>query len=144
VRLVRGPIDGAALLARVAGRGRGAAVLFLGTVRDRHAGREVVAIDYSAYEPMAERVLEAIERELEATHEGLAVALAHRLGALAVGEASIAIAAASPRRDAAFAAARAALERVKREAPIWKLERYADGSSSWREEEALTRLSEPG
>jgi len=137
VRLVREPIDAAALLTRVAGRGRGAAVLFLGTVRDRHAGREVVAIDYSAYEPMAERVLEAIERELEAAHDGLAVALVHRLGGLLVGEASIAIAAASPRRDAAFAAARAALERVKREAPIWKLERYADGTSSWREEETL-------
>jgi molybdopterin synthase catalytic subunit len=137
VRLLRAPIDAAALLARVAGRGRGAAVLFLGTVRDRHAGREVVAIDYSAYEPMAERVLAAIERELAAEHEGLAVALVHRLGALAVGEASIAIAAASPRRDAAFAAARAALERVKREAPIWKLERYVDGTESWRTEESL-------
>lgn len=142
MRLVREPIDAAALVARVAGRGRGAAVLFLGTVRDRNpkaAGREVVSIDYSAYEPMAERVLEAIERELEAAHEGLAVALVHRLGELVVGEASIAIAAASPRRDAAFDTARAALERVKREAPIWKLERYTDGSSSWREEEALTR-----
>jgi molybdopterin synthase catalytic subunit len=144
VRLVREPIDAAALVARVAGRGRGAVVLFLGTVRDRHAGREVVAIDYSAYEPMAERVLATIERELESAHDGLAVALVHRLGALAVGEASIAIAAASPRRDAAFAAARTALERVKRETPIWKLERYADGSCSWREEEALGRAVTPG
>ncbi|GMU67514.1 MAG: molybdopterin biosynthesis protein MoeE [Acidobacteriota bacterium] len=146
MRLVREPIDAAALLARVAGRGRGATVLFLGTVRDRDpkaAGREVVAIDYSAYEPMAERVLEAIERDLGAEHDGLTVALVHRLGTLDVGDASIAIAAASPRRDAAFAAARNALERVKREAPIWKLERYADGSSSWREEEALNPPDAP-
>lgn len=142
MHLVREPIDAAALVARVAGRGRGATVLFLGTVRDRDpkaAGREVVAIDYSAYEPMAERVLEAIERDLAAEHDGLAVALVHRLGTLDVGDASIAIAAASPRRDAAFAAARRALERVKREAPIWKLERSADGTTAWREEEVLIR-----
>jgi molybdopterin synthase catalytic subunit len=86
---------------------------------------------------MAEATLARIERELAAEHPELAVRIVHRLGALAAGEASIAIAAASPRRDAAFAAARRALERVKREAPIWKLERYADGGESWREEEPL-------
>ena len=54
-----------------------------------------------------------------------------------IGEASVAIAAAAPHRGAAFAATRAALERLKRETPIWKLESYADGSSAWREEEPL-------
>jgi molybdopterin synthase catalytic subunit len=137
VHLTDAPIDPAPLLAEVAAAARGATVLFLGTVRDHHAGRPVTGIDYSAYEAMAERVLATIERELAAEHEGAAVRIVHRLGALAAGEASIAIAAASPRRDAAFAAARRALERVKSEAPIWKLERYADGSSAWREEEAL-------
>jgi molybdopterin synthase catalytic subunit len=112
-------------------------VLFLGTVRDHHLGREVTGIDYSAYPAMAERTLERIERELEAEHEGLALRVVHRTGELAIGSASIVIAAAAPRRDAAFAAARRALERVKRETPIWKLERYADGSSAWREEEPL-------
>lgn len=137
MHLTDAPIDPAPLLAEVAAATRGASVLFLGTVRDRHAGRVVVGIDYSAYAAMAERVLAAIERDLAAEHEGLAVRIVHRTGALAAGEASIAIAAAAPRRDAAFAAARRALERVKHEAPIWKLERYADGSASWREEEAL-------
>ncbi len=137
MRLVRDLLDPALALGRVAGRGRGATVLFLGTVRDAHEGREVIGIDYSAYEPMAERVLERIEDELEREHDGLAIAIVHRLGALEVGAASIAIAVAAPRRDAAFGAARRALERVKSEAPIWKLERYSDGSSSWREEEAL-------
>ena len=79
--------------------------------------------------------------ELAAEADELAVRIVHRLGALAVGEASIAIAAASPRRDAAFHAARRALERVKAEAPIWKLERYADGGSTWREEEPLAPIS---
>jgi len=137
VHLTNEPIDSADLLAEVASGRRGATVLFVGTVRDRHEGREVVGIDYSAYEAMAKKVLARIEAELAAEAEGLAVRIVHRLGALAVGEASIAIAAASPRRDAAFHAARRALERVKAEAPIWKLERYADGGSSWREEEPL-------
>ena len=110
-------------------------MLFLGTVRDNHAGRRVVGIDYSAYGAMAETRIATIERELAAAAEGLALRIVHRTGALGVGEASIAIAAASPRRDAAFEAARRALERVKREVPIWKLERYDDGSSAWREEE---------
>jgi molybdopterin synthase catalytic subunit len=137
VRLSDQPLDPAALLAEVADGARGASALFVGTVRDAHAGRRVVGIDYSAYAAMAERVLERIERELAAEHPGLALRILHRTGALGVGEASIAIAAAAPRREAAFAAARAALERVKREAPIWKLERYADGTTSWREEEPL-------
>lgn len=131
------PLDGAALLAEVAGPGRGAQVLFVGTVRDRDAGRAVTGIRYDCYLPMAERVLAAIAADLEGEHEGLAVAIRHRVGELAVGEASIAIACAAPRRDAAFAAARRALERVKREAPIWKLERYGDGGAAWRLEEPL-------
>jgi molybdopterin synthase catalytic subunit len=137
VPLTDRPIDTATLLAEVAARSRGAAVLFLGTVRDRHAGREVSGIAYSAYESMAARILAAIERELESEASDLAVRIVHRLGEIAAGEASIAIAAASPRRDAAFTAARQALERVKREAPIWKLERYTDGTEGWREEEPL-------
>lgn len=137
MHLTREPLDAARLAAEVASPARGAAVLFVGTVRDSHAGRRVAGIDYSSYEPMAEQALAAIERELAAEHEGLAVRIVHRLGALAAGEASIVIAAASPRRDAAFHAARRALERVKREAPIWKLERYGDGGSAWREEEPL-------
>ena len=137
MRLHERPLDPAALLAAVGGPGRGATALFVGTVRNEHLGRAVSGIDYAAYAPMAERALERIERELAAAHAGLALRIEHRLGPLAVGEASIAIAASAPRRDAAFAAARAALERVKREAPIWKRERYADGGASWREEEPL-------
>ncbi|MCM2268678.1 MAG: molybdenum cofactor biosynthesis protein MoaE [Thermoanaerobaculia bacterium] len=138
MHLTRRPLDAAAIAGEVAAPGRGAAVLFVGSVRDRHAGRDVVGIDYSGYETMAESTLATIERELAAAAEGLAVRIVHRLGALAAGEASIVIAAAAPRRDAAFAAARRALERVKREAPIWKLERYADGTTAWREEEPLS------
>ena len=135
--VVDSPIDAAALLAAVAGPGRGAQVLFVGAVRDHHEGRTVTGIRYDCYRTMAERVLAGIAADLEREHRGLAVAIVHRAGELAVGEASIAIACAAPRRDAAFAAARRALERVKREAPIWKLERYGDGGESWRLEESL-------
>jgi molybdopterin synthase catalytic subunit len=131
------PLDVAAALAAVAGPRRGATVVFVGTVRDRHEGRAVSGIDYSAYERMAVAALGRIVAELEAGDDGLALAVVHRIGSLAVGEASLVIAAAAPRRDAAFAAARRTLERVKREVPVWKLERYADGTRRWRTEEAL-------
>lgn len=140
--IVETPIDAAALLAAVAAPSRGAQVLFVGAVRDRHEGRAVTGIRYDCYRAMAERVLAAIAAELEREHGGLAVAIVHRVGELAAGEASIAIACAAPRRDAAFLAARRALERVKREAPIWKLERYGDGDSAWRLEEPLAPPSD--
>ncbi len=141
LRLVEQPLDVPALLAAVADPACGAQAVFLGTVRDHNDpqdGREVVAIEYSAYARMAEEVLERIATELEAAAPGLRVALCHRIGRLAVGEASIAIVAASPRREAALGAIREALERVKSEAPIWKREIYADGGVRWREDEPLT------
>jgi molybdopterin synthase catalytic subunit len=134
--LTDAPIDLAALLAEVADPACGAVVVFVGRVRDRHAGRAVTSIEYSAYRPLAERTLATIVAELAAAH-GARLAAVHRLGELGVGEASVAIAAAAPRRDAAFAASRAVLERIKRELPVWKRERYADGTSAWREEEPL-------
>jgi molybdopterin synthase catalytic subunit len=136
--LVEGPIDTASLLGAVAAPGRGAVVLFLGTVRDEHAGRTVRGIEYSGYRAMAESALARIEAELAREH-GAKVRIVHRLGAMSVGEASVAIAAAAPHRAAAYAASRAALERLKAEVPIWKRELYADGDAAWREEEPLTR-----
>lgn len=130
-------IDVPALLEATAAPGCGAVVLFLGTVRERQADREVTAITYSAFRPLAERILASIEAELAAEHPGLRVRIVHRLGTLEVGEASVAIATASPHRAAAYTANRRALERLKAEAPIWKLERYRDGKQCWREEETL-------
>ena len=108
-----------------------------GHVGDRVMNRREPGVHVSRDRRVVESDDGEIRRQLEAEHPGLAVRILHRLGAIEVGAASIAIAASSPRRDAAFAVARAALERVKREVPIWKLERYADGTSSWREEEPL-------
>jgi MoaE-MoaD fusion protein len=135
--LADGPLDVPRALSEVSGPSRGAIILFLGTVRGSHRGREVERLTYSAYRPMAEEALERIAGELEREHQDLRVSIVHRLGEVQVGEASVAIAVAAPHRAAAYQASRAALERLKAEVPIWKREHYAGGEAAWREEEPL-------
>ena len=135
--LVDEPIDVAAVEGAVAGPRSGAVLLFLGTVRDHHRGRSVHQLTYTAYRAMAEAQLVRIVDDLE-TGDEVRAAIVHRLGNVPVGEASVVIAVASPHRQAAYAASREALERLKREVPIWKREHYADGESMWREEEPLS------
>ena len=137
VALVDGPIAVGELVHCVRSTTRGAVTLFLGTVRDHHAGRPVAYLSYAAYRTMALAALRKIAEELVEDGEDLAVAIHHRLGDVAAGEPSVAIVTASPHREAAYEASRTALERLKREAPIWKKEHYGDGEASWREEEAL-------
>ena len=123
-------IDLELLVERVESADRGAVVTFLGTVRNHHEGRMVERLEYSAYGPMAE--LECDRIRLEAEHQwGAAVALEHRIGALGIGDVSVAIAAAAAHRDAAFAACRQVIEQLKRRVPIWKREHYADGTVAW-------------
>ena len=120
-----------ALLAEVASTANGATVLFVGTVREMNDGREVTGIDYAAYSAMAESELEAIVREVAERFDTAHVVAEHRIGTLGLGDASIAIAVAHPRRAAAFDAARMVIEAVKQRVPIWKREHYADGSREW-------------
>jgi molybdopterin synthase catalytic subunit len=122
--------------ALVASPGCGATVVFVGTVRDHLGSRAVEQLSYTAYASMAEQRMERIVAELEAAH-GAHLAIAHRVGLLQPGEPSVVIAAAAPHREAAYAASRECLERLKREVPVWKREHYADGEMRWREEEAL-------
>jgi MoaE-MoaD fusion protein len=136
--LVETPIDTERVAASVAGPSRGAVVLFLGTVRDHHAGRSVEKLTYSAYHSMALDALRRIVDDLEAEAPGLRAAIVHRLGEVPVGEASVVIAVGSPHRAAAYDASRTALERLKSEVPIWKKEHYTEGPPRWREEEPLT------
>jgi MoaE-MoaD fusion protein len=140
--LVDGPIDAGRVVTAVSGPGRGAVVVFLGTVRDHHAGRPVEKLTYSAYRAMALEGLRRIVADLEATHQDLRAAIVHRLGEVPVGEPSVVIAIGSPHRAAAYEASRTALERLKAEIPIWKREHYADGGEAWREEEPLTRTAQ--
>ncbi|HWN44784.1 MAG TPA: molybdenum cofactor biosynthesis protein MoaE [Thermoanaerobaculia bacterium] len=133
--LVDGPIDVDRAVRSVEAPGFGAVVVFLGTVRNHHAGRAVEKLTYSAYRRMAADTLAKIVAELEVL--GTRVAIVHRLGEVPVGEASVVIAVGSPHRAVAYEASRTALERLKAEVPIWKREHYAEGEAVWREEEAL-------
>ena len=128
-----------ALVEGISGPGRGAVVVFLGTVRNQHEGKKVLRLTYSAYRPMARAALEKIAADLEAAHEGLRAAIVHRLGDVEIGEASVVIATASPHRAVAYEANREAIERLKSEVPIWKREHYAGGEVVWREEESLLK-----
>ena len=130
-RLVTSALDPARLLAEVADPAHGAAILFVGTVRDVNEGRAVTGIDYSAYAGMAERELTAIVTEAAARFGTPHVVVEHRVGTLAVGEASVAIAVAHPHRAAAYDASRFVIEELKRRVPIWKREHYADGTREW-------------
>jgi len=131
VALVRDPIDVGVLLAAVANDAMGATTLFLGTVRDVNDGRAVSGIEYSGYEPMAEREMHAIATEAAMRWAPARVAIVHRLGTLSLGEASVAIAVAHPRRAPAMDAQRYVIEELKRRVPIWKLEHYVDGTREW-------------
>jgi len=121
------PIDPHALVASVMRRSDGAYVLFEGVVRDHHEGKAVESIFYDAYRPMAEKEIESILREVQAQFPDVALAVVHRLGHLIVGDASIAIVAASPHRAESFAACRVIIDRIKETVPIWKKERGPDG-----------------
>src|ERR1700724_534771 len=147
VELVDAPIDPQDVIARVASPACGAVLLFLGTVRDHSRRRDeaaaaVLKLTYTAYRPMACQALERVSADLERATEGLRVAIVHRLGEIPVGEPSVAIATAARHRAAAYDASRQALERLKSEVPIWKLEHYSDGKAAWREEEPLAGTRE--
>jgi MoaE-MoaD fusion protein len=115
------PLDLAALAARVRDPRAGAVVLFEGVTR------EVPELDYEAYAEMAVERIEAIAAEEAARHGLCAVAIEHRTGAVALSEPSVIVAASAPHRAEAFAGARALIDRVKAEAPIWKVEVAAGG-----------------
>ena len=114
------------------GGGHGAITSFVGTVRDNNVNRRVTHLEYEAYEPLAVKALEQIVDETVAQWPGVRVAVHHRIGRLAIGEASIIIAAASAHRANAFAACRYVIERVKQIVPIWKHE-FFEGGEVWIE-----------
>ena len=103
----------------------GAIVVFQGVTR------EIPALDYEAYAEMAVEQMEAILRECIARHGLCAAAAAHRVGRVALGEPSVVVAVSAPHRDEAFAGARAAIDEIKAQAPIWKRERAAEGGGEW-------------
>jgi molybdopterin synthase catalytic subunit/molybdopterin converting factor small subunit len=131
-RLTDRPIDVAALEASVASDAYGALVTFVGRARD-HAddGRAVLELEYEAYAEMADAVLDNITAEAQARWPGSAVAVVHRTGLVPIGEAAVAIVTASPHRSEAYEASRFVIEAIKQRLPIWKRERFADGTE-WK------------
>jgi len=125
-RLVRTPIDLAAL--QQTAPSDGALCLFAGTVRNHNAGRDVLHLEYEAYEEMALPLMDEIAEEALRRWPIGDVRIVHRLGRMEIGDVSVAIAVASPHRKEAFEACRFAIDTLKSRVPIWKKEFFADGA----------------
>jgi molybdopterin synthase catalytic subunit len=110
----------------------GAVVTFLGLVRNHNQGRSVRHLEYEAYEPLALKAFERIASEVGGRWPRARLALHHRIGRIAIGDASVAIVVRSPHRGDAYAACRYTIERVKQIAPIWKRE-FFEGGDVWIE-----------
>jgi MoaE-MoaD fusion protein len=124
VAVTEQPLDLASLSASVADARAGAIVTFQGVTR------EVSRLDYEAYREMAEQRIAAIARGCARSHELCAIAVEHRIGSVALSEPSVIVAASAAHRDEAFSAAREAIDRIKTEAPIWKVEVDAGGRAT--------------
>ena len=124
------PLDIAAVNAAVNDPEHGGVASFLGCIRREAGIREVVAIEYEAYEELTLRELTAVANEAAAKF-GATVAAVHRTGRVDVGEPSVAVACSAPHRPAAFAACRYVIDELKVRAPIWKRMIFADGAAEW-------------
>jgi molybdopterin synthase catalytic subunit len=124
------PLDVADLEALVADPAAGAVVSFAGVVRDHDGGRAVTMIEYVAH-PTAQAVLEEVAADVAARTDTDAVAVAHRLGPLRVGEAALVVAVSAAHRQEAFAAAALLVDEVKLRLPVWKRQVFPDGSDEW-------------
>lgn len=137
--VTRDALDPAPLVALVQTPHDGAVVTFAGVARNNFDGRPSARLTYDAYPEMAERVLAQIAAEAQARWEIGRVAVHHRVGELAIGEAAVLVAVAAPHRQAAFEAAAFIMDRIKELAPIWKQEHWADGEPEWIGDEQARR-----
>jgi molybdopterin converting factor subunit 1 len=130
IELVDGPLDIANILDSVSDERAGGVASFVGTVRRESRGRRVLHLEYEAYEGMAEEMMAELAKRLTAEHGLCAVAIAHRIGRVEVGEPSVAIAVSAPHRAAALTACREAIDTLKNTVPLWKKEVY-EGGEEW-------------
>ncbi len=126
-RLSAKPLDLQAAVAEAASDDAGAVATFVGTVRRSSRGRDVLYLEYEAFEEMAEPMLVRLADELKAKHDLCEVAIHHRLGRVEIGEPSVVIAVSAPHRAAALEACREAIDTLKGTIPLWKKEVYAGG-----------------
>lgn len=133
VRVAAGRLDPEALRALLTDTRAGALVLFEGRARDHHEGKAVLKLAYEAFEPMAEKELEALRHQAIARFGLTGCAIHHRTGEVPLTEAAVIVATASAHRAEAFRAAAWAMDEIKARVPIWKRETYLDGSEAWVE-----------
>ena len=129
-RLTEDPIDLAAVVAEVEDERAGATATFVGTVRAQSRGRQVVRLEYEAYEGMAESVMADLAEQLNERYDLCAIAITHRVGVCEIGDASVAIAVSAPHRQDALAACKDAIDTLKETVPLWKKEVY-EGGEEW-------------
>jgi molybdopterin synthase catalytic subunit/molybdopterin converting factor small subunit len=129
-RLTEQPIDIPAVMREAEDEAAGAVASFVGTVRRRSRDRDVLYLEYEAFEGMAEQVMADLAAALGAKFELCRVAITHRVGRVEVGEASVAIAVSAPHRQDALAACTEAIDTLKQTVPLWKKEVY-EGGEEW-------------
>ena len=129
-RLSGEPLSLDAVVREVCRDEAGAIATFTGTVRNRSRDRDVLHLEYEAYEGMAEESMAELARGLAERHELSAVAIHHRVGRVEIGEPSVVIAVSSPHRAAALAACKEAIDTLKETVPLWKKEVY-EGGEEW-------------
>jgi molybdopterin converting factor subunit 1 len=130
INIVRSRIDVAALEAAVADPGAGAIATFVGTTRNENSGRQVLRLEYEAYEPMALSEMRKLAEEAARRWGITRAAVTHRIGVVEIGEASVAIAVSAPHRAEAFSSCRVLIDRIKEIVPIWKKEHF-EGGEIW-------------
>jgi molybdopterin synthase catalytic subunit/molybdopterin converting factor small subunit len=129
-RLVEEPLSLESAVDEVRGDGAGAIATFTGTVRNRSRGRDVIHLEYEAYEGMAEEIMADLASRLTERHGLSGVSIHHRVGRVDIGEASVVIAVSAPHRAEALAACREAIDELKVSVPLWKKEIY-EGGEEW-------------
>jgi molybdopterin synthase catalytic subunit len=129
-RLVDGALDVGAVIAEVEDERAGAIATFQGTVRRQSRGRTVIALEYEAYEGMAERVMAELAAGVKERYELCEVAITHRVGRCEIGDVSVAIAVSAPHRQDALSACRDLIDELKESVPLWKKELY-EGGEEW-------------
>jgi molybdopterin synthase catalytic subunit len=134
IEVVREKIDVNRVLRSVRDDAAGGTAVFIGTTRNHSKGKKVLAIEYEAYPPMAEKMMNTIAREVQTKWNVCKISIVHRIGRLEIGEASVVIVVSAQHRKEAFEACRYAIDTLKRNVPVWKKEFFEDGEI-WVESE---------
>jgi molybdopterin synthase catalytic subunit len=130
-RISTEPLDPAVLQRSLADAHAGACVTFEGWVRDHNDGRPVLALDYEAYAPLAEKEGERILAEAREKFAIVGAVCIHRVGSLRIGDLAVWVGVSAAHRGAAFDACRFVIDETKARVPVWKKEHYADGDTAW-------------